>query len=49
MVKQLLKLCKVACVSGLFVLPNHKRVGLMPHSILRGINPQASWELLIKT
>lgn len=39
MVKTLLNLCKVACASGLLVLPNHKESeASAPHSNLHTIN-----------
>ena len=39
MVKTLLNLCKVACASGLLVLPNHKQSETgKPHSNLHTIN-----------
>lgn len=39
MVKALLNFCKVACVSGLFVLPNYKQSeAVEPHSNLHKLN-----------
>ena len=39
MVNKLLNLCKMACVSGLLVLPNHKQSEAdEPHSNLHRIN-----------
>lgn len=38
MVKTLLTLCKAACASGLFVLPNHKLSEVLPRSILHRFN-----------
>ena len=39
MIKTLLRMCKAACVSGLFVLPNYKQSEVVePHSNLHKLN-----------